>query len=73
MEKILNTYKNFIGLSHYDIYISKYINLKNYCFMPMLFDQNYPNMNNVVPYMWMPKYTTSTDTFNKVKPPEKKK
>jgi len=41
MEKILNTYKNFIGLCHYDIYLSKYINLKNYCFMPMLFDQNY--------------------------------
>ena len=41
MEKILNTYKNFIGLCHYDIYIGKYINMKGYCFMPLLFDQNY--------------------------------
>ena len=27
----------------------------------MIFDQYYSNMSNVVPYMWMPKYTTSTD------------
>jgi asparagine synthase (glutamine-hydrolysing) len=27
----------------------------------MIFDQYYSNMENVVPYMWMPKYTTSTD------------
>jgi asparagine synthase (glutamine-hydrolysing) len=27
----------------------------------MIFNQYYSNMENVVPYMWMPKYTTSTD------------
>ena len=27
----------------------------------MLFEQSYSNMSKVVPYMWMPKYTTSTD------------
>lgn len=27
----------------------------------MLFDEYYPNMSNVVPYMWMPKYTNSKD------------
>ena len=49
MEKILNTYKNFIGICHYDIYLGKYIKLKNYCFMPMLFDQNYYLGNNIEP------------------------
>lgn len=49
MEKILNTYKNFIGICHYDIYLAKYIKLKNYCFMPMLFDQNYYLEYNVEP------------------------
>ena len=27
----------------------------------VLFEKYYPNMTNVVPYMWMPKYTSSTD------------
>ena len=27
----------------------------------MLFEQSYSNMSNVVPYMWMPKYTTTKD------------
>lgn len=27
----------------------------------MIFEEHYPNMANVVPYMWMPKYTNSTD------------
>lgn len=27
----------------------------------MIFDDYYPNMNTIVPYMWMPKYTASTD------------
>lgn len=27
----------------------------------MIFDQHYQNMSNVVPYMWMPKYTNTTD------------
>lgn len=49
MKKILNTYKNFIGICHYDIYISKYIKLKNYCYIPMLFDQNYYLEYNIEP------------------------
>jgi asparagine synthase (glutamine-hydrolysing) len=27
----------------------------------MLFDQYYPNMSSIVPYMWMPKYSNTTD------------
>jgi asparagine synthase (glutamine-hydrolysing) len=27
----------------------------------MLFEQSYSNMSNVVPYMWMPKYTNTKD------------
>ena len=41
MKKILNNYKNFIGLCHYDIYLSRYAKLNNYCYFPILIDQNF--------------------------------
>lgn len=41
MKKVLKNYKNFIGLCHYDIYLSRYANLNSYCFLPILIDQNF--------------------------------
>ncbi len=41
IKKIVDTYKEFIGIVHYDMYISTYADLKNYCIIPMLFDQNF--------------------------------
>lgn len=41
MKKVLKNYKNFIGLCHYDIYLSRYANLNNYCYLPILIDQNF--------------------------------
>jgi asparagine synthase (glutamine-hydrolysing) len=31
------------------------------CYYRMIFNKHYSTMTNVVPYMWMPKYTNSTD------------
>jgi len=41
MKKILNNYKKCIGLCHYDKFLCKFTKLNNFCFIPMLFDQNY--------------------------------
>lgn len=41
IRKILETYEDYIGIVHYDMYISSYIDLKNYCILPMVFDQNF--------------------------------
>uniref|UniRef100_A0A6C0EBS6 Glycosyl transferase family 25 domain-containing protein n=1 Tax=viral metagenome TaxID=1070528 RepID=A0A6C0EBS6_9ZZZZ len=41
MEKILSTYHNYIGIIHYDIYLSNREYFKNYCILPMLFEQHY--------------------------------
>lgn len=49
MEKIIKNYKNFIGICHYDFYLCKYAKLNNYCFVPMLFEQNYSLEYNVEP------------------------
>lgn len=46
IKKIIETYKDYIGLMHYDIYLSSYIGLKNYCIIPMLFDQNFYFQHN---------------------------
>lgn len=39
MKKILDSYKQYIGRIHYDIFLSKYVSLDCYCYTPMLFDQ----------------------------------
>lgn len=41
IKKIIESYKDYIGEVHYDMYISSYADLKNYCIIPMLFDQNF--------------------------------
>lgn len=41
IKKIVETYEDYIGIIHYDMYISSYLDFKNYCFIPMLFDQNF--------------------------------
>lgn len=49
MKKILDTYHNFIGICHYDMYLAKFINLKSYCISPIIFDQNYNLGYNIQP------------------------
>jgi len=49
MKKILDTYHNYIGICHFDIYLSKFINLKCYCISPILFDQNFNLEHNIEP------------------------
>jgi GR25 family glycosyltransferase involved in LPS biosynthesis len=41
IKKIVETYEDYIGIVHYDMFISLYANLTNYCVVPMLFDQNF--------------------------------
>lgn len=41
IKRIVETYQDYIGLIHYDMYISSFESLKNYCMVPMLFDQNF--------------------------------
>lgn len=43
---IVETYHDYIGMMHYDMYISSFAGLKNYCFVPMLFDQNFYFQHN---------------------------
>ena len=53
IKKIVESYKEYIGIVHYDMYISTYIDLKNYCIIPMLFDQNFyfEHNNNSADYI----------------------
>jgi hypothetical protein len=46
MKKILDTYESYIGLKHYDVYISFWSNCNCYCYTPMLFDQLYDSPSN---------------------------
>lgn len=49
MHKLLQEYQNYIEDYHLDICIASYMDFKNYCIVPMLFDQNF-NMNyNIEP------------------------
>lgn len=40
-KKILDTYEDYINVIEYDKYLAEYINLNNYCFLPMLFTKKY--------------------------------
>jgi len=50
MKKILNNYNKYIGIIHIDVYLSDYLNLNSYCYVPLLFDQKWcigsDNINN---------------------------
>jgi GR25 family glycosyltransferase involved in LPS biosynthesis len=41
IKRIVETYQDYIGVIHFDMYISSFENFKNYCIVPMLFDQNF--------------------------------
>jgi GR25 family glycosyltransferase involved in LPS biosynthesis len=41
IKKIVESFHEYIGIVHYDMYISSYMDFKNYCIVPMLFDQNF--------------------------------
>lgn len=49
MKKILETYHNYIGNTHYDIFLAKYANLQSYCYVPMLFNQRMCMPSDVEP------------------------
>jgi GR25 family glycosyltransferase involved in LPS biosynthesis len=46
IKTIVENYHDYIGTMHYDMYISTFADLKNYCFIPMLFDQNFYFQHN---------------------------
>ena len=46
IQKIIETFHEYIGIIHYDMYISSFLNFKNYCIVPMLFDQNFYFQHN---------------------------
>jgi GR25 family glycosyltransferase involved in LPS biosynthesis len=41
MKRIIDTYYDYIGIIHYDQYLSAFIGLKNYCILPIIFQQNF--------------------------------
>lgn len=41
IKQIVENYNDYIGLVHYDMFIATHLKLKNYCIVPMLFDQNF--------------------------------
>jgi GR25 family glycosyltransferase involved in LPS biosynthesis len=41
MKTILEEYEEYIGIVHYDMFLSSFLELNNYCAVPMLFDQNF--------------------------------
>lgn len=50
IHKIMETYNDYINENvHYDMYLSSYIDLKNYCAIPILFDQNLQFEYNIPP------------------------
>lgn len=49
MKKIIDSYDNFIGKVHYDVFLSKDLGLKNYCLIPIIFTQNLLLDYNVEP------------------------
>jgi len=46
IKSIVKTYHEYIGIIHYDMYISTFADLKNFCIVPMLFDQNFYFQHN---------------------------
>jgi GR25 family glycosyltransferase involved in LPS biosynthesis len=46
IKTILETYHDYIGLMHYDLFTSSYTGLNIYCIVPMLFDQNFYFQHN---------------------------
>ena len=49
IDRILEEYNEYIGIIHYDMYISSYLKLKNFCIIPMIFDQNWNIEYNIEP------------------------
>ena len=49
IKKIIVTYEDYLGTMHYDRYLSAHADLKNYCVLPMIFDQNFYFQYNVQP------------------------
>jgi GR25 family glycosyltransferase involved in LPS biosynthesis len=58
MKKILENYEKYIHHLHIDVLIGSYLDLKNYCIVPMLFDQIYADDYNVEP-------SNISETFNR--------
>lgn len=46
IKSILESYEDYIGIIHYDVFIANHLSFKNYCVIPMIFDQNYYFQHN---------------------------
>lgn len=49
IKKILDEYDDYIGIIHYDIFLSKYMKFNNYCFIPVLISQKLSFEYNIEP------------------------
>lgn len=47
MKRIIDTYYEYIGIIHYDQYLAGFIDFKNFCIMPILFQQNFKLNYNI--------------------------
>lgn len=41
MKKIIANYHNYLGKVHYDIHLSNHLKLNSYCYLPLMFEQNF--------------------------------
>lgn len=41
IKKIIETYEDYLGIVHYDMYLASCLGFENYCVVPMLFDHNF--------------------------------
>jgi GR25 family glycosyltransferase involved in LPS biosynthesis len=46
INKILSTYKPYLGKTHYDQFLVNHKELKTYCILPLMFDQNWKSEYN---------------------------
>lgn len=46
IKKIIENYHEYIGIMHYDAFICNHLDFKNYCIVPMIFDQNFYFQHN---------------------------
>jgi|688.fasta_scaffold00159_28 GR25 family glycosyltransferase involved in LPS biosynthesis len=56
MRKLLQEYHKYIDEYHIDVCIASYMDFKNYCMVPMLFDQNFAMDYNIEPQNIVEKY-----------------
>jgi GR25 family glycosyltransferase involved in LPS biosynthesis len=63
IQQIMDTYKDYIGKIHYDIYLSQHAGLNNYCYIPMLFDQKMCFSSDIEPRNFQEKLLRKSQCF----------